>query len=103
MGTFGGRKFHPEYIPSEKSPKGTVSRCLKMDEEADIEKWCQSNKRRGQRAAKSQRAIIAWVGMRWWLGYVIVGNCKNVDFYFQGNVLLQAAANKLAILYHSHP
>lgn len=38
MGTFEGRKFQPEDIPNKKSQKGTMSRCLKMDKEADIEK-----------------------------------------------------------------
>lgn len=38
MGTFGERKFQPEYIPSVKSSKGTMSRCLKMEKEADVEK-----------------------------------------------------------------
>jgi hypothetical protein len=38
MGTFEGRKFQPEDIPNKKSQKVTMSRCLKMDKEADIEK-----------------------------------------------------------------
>lgn len=98
MGTFEGRKFQPEDIPNEKSPKRTMSRCLKMDEEADTEKWCLSSKWRGQRAAKRSKSYYSMGGNEWWLGYIIVGNCKDVDFYFQGNVLLKAAA--ISYQYH---
>ena len=103
MGTFEGRKFQPEDIPNEKSPERTMSRCLKMDEEADIEKWCLSNKWRGQRAVKRSKSYYSMGGNDMVAGICHCRKLQGCWLLFSRKCSAKSCCNKLPILYYSYP